>query len=428
MGTAMIGTRLRRLRTARGLTQRALGEPRYTHAYVSTIEAGRRNPSREALEHFAAKLGVDVEQLLTGREPDLEARLRLRLQEARVQVSDGRIEEADAGLRQVVRDARRYALPRLEARAEEVRGLRLERGGRPEEALERYQRAEEILRDEPPTARADAVDGKATCFAALGDERYAIFLLESLLDEIERAGLRDPESLVRIHASLVYWYLDLGLMAKAAASAAELQRLAPRVEDPARIAQMHMNVARQLLVDGRVDDATASLQRAEDAYRQLGLSTEMGGAHLARGYVLSRGGSTGDARRELEQARTIFERTSNTKDLTRALNELARVARLEGRPHDARELLERSIALLGTNDDPILAWAHLELGTTLAELGDDGAEKHLRSAVELYERTEQAVGLAVSYRALGDLLRALGDEAGGVEAYRTGILAIEPLL
>ena len=428
MGTAMIGTRLRRLRTARGLTQRALGEPRYTHAYVSTIEAGRRNPSREALEHFAAKLGVDVEQLITGREPDLEARLRLRLQEARVQISDGRIEEADAGLRQVVRDARRYTLPRLEARAEEVRGLRLERGGRPEEALEHYQRAEEILRDEPPTARADAVDGKATCFAALGDERYAIFLLESLLDEIERAGLLDPGSLVRIHASLVYWYLDLGLMAKAAASAAELQRLAPRVEDPARIAQMHMNVARQLLVDGRVDDATASLQRAEDGYRQLGLSTEMGGAHLARGYVLSREGSTGDARRELEQARTIFERTSNTKDLTRALNELARVARLEGRPHDARELLERSIALLGTNDDPILAWAHLELGTTLADLGDDGAEKHLRSAVELYERTEQAVGLAVSYRALGDLLRALGDEAGGVEAYRTGILAIEPLL
>jgi tetratricopeptide (TPR) repeat protein len=424
----MVGTRLRRLRVARGLTQRELGEPRYTHAYVSTIETGRRRPSRSALEHFADKLGVGVDELATGRSPDLEPRLRLRLQEARVQISDGRFDEADASLVQIVRDAKRFALPQLEARAEEVRGLWLQRTGRPEEALERYARAEELLRDDPPTARVDAVDGKSICFAALGDVRYAIFLLESLLDEIEREGLRDPHALVRLHAGLVYSYLDAGLLAKAAASAAVLEQLAPRIDEPERIAQMHMNVAWQYLTAGRIDDATASLQRAEDAYRQLGLLTEMGGAHLARGYVLSRDGALDDARRELEQARDIFERTSNTKDLTRTLNELGRVVRLQGDAAAARALLERSIALLGTSDDPVLAWAYLELGSLLSELGDPGAEKHLRSAVELYERTEQAIGLAVAYRALGDLLRARGDEEGGTEAYRTGILAIEPLL
>ncbi len=422
-----IGTRLRRLRTAGGLTQRELGEPRYTHAYVSTIEAGRRRPSREALEHFAAKLGVRADELETGRAPDLEARLRLRLQEARVQISDGRSEEAAAGLRHVARDAKRYGLSRLEARVEEVHGLFLQRAGRPEDALEHYQRAEELLRDDPPTARADAVDGKAVCFSALGDVRYAIFLLESLLDEIDRADLRDPDALARVHAGLVYAYLDAGLLDRAAASAAELERLAPRIDEPARIAQMHMNVARQYLTSGRIEDAKASLQRAEDAYRQLGLVTELGGAHLARGYVLSRQGSLEEARRELEQAREIFERTDDTKDLTRTLNELARVARLQGRSGDTIALLERSIALLRTYDDPILAWSHLELATVLIELGDERAEKHARLAIELYDRTEQPVGLAVSYRALGDLLVAQGDEAGGHEAYRTGILAIEPL-
>jgi tetratricopeptide (TPR) repeat protein len=424
----MFGTRLRRLRLARGMTQRELGHPRYTHAYVSTIESGRRHPSRAAAEHFADKLGVDVDELLTGRTPSLEADLRLRLQEARIRILDGRAEEAEPTLRRVARDARRYALPRLEAAAEEVRGLALERGGRPEEALEHYQRAEDLLRTEPPTARADAVDGKATCFAALGDIRYAIFLLETLLDEIDRAGLADPDALVRVHSALVYWYLDAGLLGKAAASAAELERLAPRLQDPERVAQMHMNVARQYLTDGRVDEAMASLQRAEDAYRQLGQLSDRGAALLARGYVLSRGGSLEEARRELDAAREIFERASNQKDLTRTLNELARVARLQGHPEQARALLERSIALLGTSDDPILAWAHLELGTVLAELGDDDDEKHVRLAIELYERTEQAVGLAVSHRALGDLLRARGDEAGATEAYRTGILAIEPLL
>lgn len=424
----MVGTRLRRLRRARGLTQRELGEPRYTHAYVSTIEAGRRRPSREALEHFASRLDVGVDELLTGRTPGLETRLRLRLQEARIAISDGRFEETDRELGQIAREAGRHKLHRLQARTEEIRGLWLQRSGRPEDALERYQRAEDLLRDEPPTARADAVDGKAVCFTALGDVRYAIFLLESLLDEILRAGLRDPDALARVHAGLVYSYLDAGLMTKAAESAVELERLAPRIEDPGRIAQMQMNVARQYLSDGRVEDATASLQRAEDTYRTLGLQTERGGAYLARGFVLLRQGELEDARRELERARTIFEQTGNDKDLTRTLNELARLARLEGDVPGARALLERSIALLGTSDDPEIAYAHLELGRVLADVEASGAEKHLRVAVEIYERTEQAIGLAVSYRALGDVLRAGGDEAAGSEAYRTGILAIEPLL
>jgi tetratricopeptide (TPR) repeat protein len=424
----MVGTRLRRLRVARGLTQRELGEPRYTHAYVSTIEAGRRHPSPEALEHFATKLGVEVEELRTGRPPGLEAQLRIRLQEARIAISDGRFEEADRSLTHITREAKRHGLPRLEARTEELRGMWLERSGRAEDALERYQRAEEILRDQPPTARVDAVHGKSVCFTALGDVRYAIFVLESLLDEIERAGLKDPDALVRLHAGLVYSYLDAGLMTKAAESAAELERLGPRIDDPARIAQMHMNVARQYLVAGRVDDATASLQRAEDAYRHLGLLTELGGAHLARGYVLSREHDLPGARRELEEARDTFERTGNARDLAKTLNELARVARLEGDPQTARALLERSIAVLGTSDDPELAYAHLELGIALSDLDTSSAEKHARRAIELYERTEQPIGLAVSHRLLGDVLRAGGDEPGGCEAYRTGILAIEPLL
>lgn len=424
----MIGTRLRRLRTSRGLTQKELGAPRYTHAYVSTIEAGRRSPSRAALEHFAEKLGVDVDELATGRPPDLAVRLRLMVEEARIEVLEGRGEQAEPNLRRVLRDAKRFELSRIEAVAEEVRGLRLERAGRPEEALGHYQRAEELLRDEAPTARADAVDGKARCFSALGDVRYAVFLLESLLDEIDRSRLRDPHALARVHAGLVYSYLDAGLLTKAAESAGELERLAPRLEDPARVAQMHMNVARLYLAEGRAADAEDSLRRAEDAYRQLGLFAESGGVHLARGFVLSREGRLGEARSELEAALEVFRRAGNDKDLTRALNELARVERLEGHLDRARTLLERSIALLGTNDAPILGWAHRELGFVLSGIAPTSAEKHLRAAIELFEQTDQPIDLAISYRGLGDMLADTGDQAGGCDAYRTGILALERLV
>jgi predicted RNA-binding Zn ribbon-like protein len=63
----VVGRRVQRLRVERGLTQRQLAEPTYTPAYVSTLEAGRVRPSDEALKHLAERLGVDFEELATGR-------------------------------------------------------------------------------------------------------------------------------------------------------------------------------------------------------------------------------------------------------------------------------------------------------------------------------------------------------------------------
>lgn len=424
----MIGTRLRRLRLAHGLTQRELAAPRYTHAYVSTIEAGRRRPSREALEHFAARLGVEVDELVTGKPADLEARLEQQLLQARVDLAAGRLDQADEAFRSIAKEAKRFRLGRLQAKAEEGRGLWLEQLGKPEEALEYFQRAEEILRSDPPTTRVDAVAGKARCFHSLGDVRYEIHILESLLATIERENLGDPDALARLHAALIFAYIDAGLYAKAADSGAHLETLAPRISDPSRVAQMHMNVARLYLVQGRIDDAKRSLQRAEDAYRQLNLKSDLGAANLARGYVLSREGELREAREELEQALAIFEETSDEKNLTRTLNELGRVERLEGRTDRAREFLERSISILGDSDAPILAWAYRELGFVFVDQDPMTAEKNFRLAIELYERSEQAVDIAVTYRSLGDLLGSRGDAEGSCEAYRTGILALEPHL
>src|SRR3954451_17119674 len=78
---ADVGARLRTLRTERGMTQRELAGDRYTTAFVSSIEAGRRQPSTDALEYFATQLGVDAEALRDGRPST--ATLELRLAEAR---------------------------------------------------------------------------------------------------------------------------------------------------------------------------------------------------------------------------------------------------------------------------------------------------------------------------------------------------------
>src|ERR1700694_870588 len=66
--TEGIGARLKRLRVARGFSQRDLSSPGVSYAYISRIEAGARTPSVKALRKLAQKLGVSVEYLETGRD------------------------------------------------------------------------------------------------------------------------------------------------------------------------------------------------------------------------------------------------------------------------------------------------------------------------------------------------------------------------
>jgi len=58
-----LGGEIRRLRTARGLTQQQLGSP-LTRAYVCSIERGRALPSLASLVLFAQRLDVAPSDLL----------------------------------------------------------------------------------------------------------------------------------------------------------------------------------------------------------------------------------------------------------------------------------------------------------------------------------------------------------------------------
>jgi tetratricopeptide (TPR) repeat protein len=414
------------MRTDLGLTQKQLADPVYTHAYVSTIEAGRRQPSPAALEHFAKKLGVEPNELLTGTPTDMPAQLEMQLQEARVQLSSGEIAEAAQAYARITRDARRHNLKRLVARAHHGTALCAERRGSLEEAVELYEKAEEILRGEPPTSRVDAVVGKARCFQYMGDLRYSTYLLESLLESMKQEGLADPAALLAVHAPLVSNYFEAGLYRAASESAAEAIRLAPRVQDPFRLAVMHVNVSRVLLQRGEVDEATDALRRAEDLFGQLSLKTEIARAQLALGWVHAREGNLEAARRELTEALELARDAADTLDEAYACQELGRIERMEGNLDGARSLIERAMGLVSEDKEvAFLAACHRELGLCTVEIEPAFAEKSLRSAIELFERAESPVEVAATYRILGDLFTAQGDGRGGCDSYRLGIMALE---
>lgn len=61
------GERILELRTAQGLSQRALAGENVTYAYISRLEAGDRTPSWSALIELAERLETTALYLATGR-------------------------------------------------------------------------------------------------------------------------------------------------------------------------------------------------------------------------------------------------------------------------------------------------------------------------------------------------------------------------
>lgn len=423
-----IGDNLRRIRISKNLTQRSVAEPRYSDAYVSTVETGKRQPSPQALEHFAARLEVTVEQLKTGADPALSARLRLRLQEARVVLSSGRNAEATRLYGGIAREARRATLDRLEAKALWGLAMLKERQGDFEGAIERYEQVQRVLTGHPPTAWVEAVVGKARCLLAAGDVRFSIHILEDFLDQLQREDLGEPDAVMRLHATLAAAYFEAALYAKAHSSATEALRLSPSVQDPEVLANMNLNVARIFLQKGQIQEAHDSLLRAEDLYRQLELPDQLAKSHFARGFVFSRQGKLKEAEEELELARMMLGEVHSPIEAARVVTELARVTRLQGKASSAIVLLEDAMSVLGDNDPAQLGQALREMAICYA--AEDGlkAEKLLRRSIELFEQSDEFAELAASYRALGDVLRDGADLEGACEAYRTGILVVEQQL
>jgi tetratricopeptide (TPR) repeat protein len=418
--------RLKQARLAAGMTQAQLAEPNYTHAYVSTLEAGRRQPSPTAAKHFAQKLGMDVDELMTGRPPHLAASLRLDLQEARAALSRGEFDQTEQSARKAVKEAKKYRLVRLHAAALELLALTAERRSQLGEALELYQETEELLREEPLTALAGARAGRIRCLHMDGDPRYAIYLGESLLEQMRQTRLDDPAARVRIQAPLVLAYFETGMRRQASAAAEELLRLAPRVTDPFNLAVMHMNVGRVLMQDGDIADADESFRRAEDYFRSLDLQTELGRAHLARGHMFLQNERLDEAEPELTSALEIFELTSSKVDQGRVHAELGRLWRLRGDMSAAITTLGEAARLLkDAKDAADEAIVYRELGLVLAGSDAEAARKHLRKAIVLYNKIDDVVEAAKTYRLLGEFLEQDREADAAKTAYLEGLRLLE---
>ncbi|WP_367321895.1 tetratricopeptide repeat protein [Streptomyces sp. HUAS ZL42] len=422
-GPEVIGRRVQRLRVERGLTQRQLAEPTYTPAYISTLEAGRVRPSDEALKYIAERLGVDFEELATGRSARLVTDLRLRLTEAQRTLATGEAEVAAEQYARLLGEARTHALVEVEATALLGLGECAVETGDLEVAREFFERAEACLGEAPLPARVPALRGRAVSHYLAGELRYAVYLLESTLDELNRSGLHDPEALLLLYASVIGPYMDMGAQARAAQAAEFALALAPQVADPALVARMHRSVARTLLAEGRMAEADASLAKAAELYRQLQISTELANCHWMRGYVCAQNGELERAEEELRAAQTMLSAKRAALYTSQVAVELADVLHRRGKSDEAAALLHQVLSDFSAERGALhSAAAHRLLGIIAEDARDtERAEEHYVRALSLLERAGAAGDLADLCRLLGDLLRRTGRVEAALDAYRTGL-------
>jgi tetratricopeptide (TPR) repeat protein len=424
-GLGAVGARIKKRRLEIGLTQAQLGEPKLTSAYVSLIEAGHRRPSPKALDYLARRLGVPQDELLTGRPAGLEVELELRIQEARRELDRGEVEAAQSSMREVVKQAQRNELTRVEARAEEVLGAITEIVSGAQPALEHYQRAEELWREQPLHLRFEAVAGLARCTRRLGDARLAIIMLESYRHELEASGKPDPLALMHTWTALIYPYFAAGLPEKAVEAGRRALALETRVEDSEELACMHLAVARSLAYEGHHDDALQSLRKAEEIYLAQGWRNRAAKAQINEAIVFSKKENHDAARDQLLSALELLKESPNRVDEAIALNELGRVMRHLDDVNAALGYLERSADLLEEGDVIESAFNKRELGLCLRLTEPEAAENHLRRAVDLYRISCATAELATTFKALGELFAAQGKTDLAIEALRDGLASVE---
>jgi transcriptional regulator with XRE-family HTH domain len=393
-----IGQRIQQLRLAQGLSQRALAEPKYTAAYVSSVESGKRSPSGEALRHFALRLGIPDSELAAGPPSDAVS-LELALVEAH---AAGTGFAAVATAAEKLSDSRRQAWALL--------------AHDPEAHLAEAAR---MLDGEPASDRITLVLARARA----AEPRYAIYLLEEFRDTLHRGGLPNPDARYALHSHLAERYLQIGDEERAGAAALAALALAGP-PDPAAAGADYLAVARTLLAQRRPADAAVALGQAKAAFLRADCQSALAACYRARGWMRRETGELEEAAADLAQARHLYGQAETALDVA---IELAEVQRRRGRPDQAETLLAEALRSFTDSDAPLrAASAYRERGLLALDRGNDSeAESMLRQAIALYRETGPRRELARSLRALGDLLCTQSRLAEAADLLRTGLLDLE---
>ncbi|MBD3779024.1 MAG: helix-turn-helix transcriptional regulator [Micrococcales bacterium] len=413
-----IADRVRQARLAAGLSQTALAGDALSPSYISLIESGRREPTDAALGIIAERLGSTIEYLKHGDEGPAEARARLALDYARLDLVSGEATSArdriialdlEAVSRQVRVDAR-LAL----AQAYEMLGD-LESAVGVLEPLLSQARSEGHHLD-----AASAATALVASYVEAGDLGRAIELGDRQLAELEEAGLTGTDEHLRLGSTTLWAYVERGDLLYATHRAAELIRQAESLGTPRGRGSVYWNAA--LVAEQRHDYALAK-RYTERALALLGegeVSRDIPRLRLNYAWLLLRSDPAEPAMalEQLERAAPELAVSGSEVEMSRLDVERSRAHLMQGDPVAAEAYARAALERLG--DQPRLesSAAQLALGDALHARGEvPAASRAYRWAADMLGMMSASRQSAAVWRELGDRFLGHGDVTGAAQAF-----------
>jgi transcriptional regulator with XRE-family HTH domain len=416
--------RLRERRIQRGLSQSDLAAPGVSASYISLLEAGRRAPTRQVAERLAARLDIDVDELLHGVSAEALTQARTDLSFAQLCLGQGDAGQAREVLEALVESGALQSDPERQFAARLALAEALERLGEIDMAIRRL----EGLRAEAQSAPEQLpwlsiVVAMSRCYREAGDLQHAVAIAERALDRCLEWGLTGLSGHAQLVATLAVAYYERGDLTRAAVLLDELLA-ATGPTDRQGQAAAYWNAA--LIAGERGQHAEAERLAAKAAARIAEGDDERALARLksTRAYLLLAQNPPDAlrARALLHESLPALRQHDSAGAVASAEVELARCETLLGQPRRAREHAESALHHLGSDAALEIARARAVLGQALLASGDEAAARaSLTSAAELLTVLGASRQASSGWRYLADVLMESGDIAEAAKAYRAAL-------
>jgi tetratricopeptide (TPR) repeat protein len=387
-----VGERLRRLRLARGLSQRQLAAEGISAAFISRIEAGSRRPSVRAIRLLARKLRVSPDYLETGR-----------------QLGEGNERERSGDLTLVARARFGLGLAAFQ-RGDHPRAIRELEAARSKGTV-------------GPLSQPDLFATLGRAYVSAGYAHQAVELFRACLVELEEKEPANASAQIRFSTYLSYALSDMGELARAQEVLQQVLERADELVDSYSRIRLHWAQARLASAGDEPAEALEHLRRAIVLLEATDDRRHLGRAHLLSAEILTLQDDIETAEAHLETAAALLGGHPDAEDEYWLRVEQARLAARSGRAEDAVALAREALVLIGETDAAERGTAYWALGEGLFGLGDnEGGSDAFSQAVELLGRERllhEAVGAC---RAWARLLRQTGRDSEAFEVLERATL------
>jgi tetratricopeptide (TPR) repeat protein len=421
--TVELGSRLRKLRTAAGLTQTELAGGRFSKEYLSQIERGKTRPTPDTVAWLAERLDVDPDLLVTGISSRERSRWEAMLARAEALSEQYEFAAAVPEFAEVRGAARAAGAKELELRALTGEGWARLQEGTLNDAAALLTEARALSEDArfSDIERADVLFRLGACRYQLSSISTAIGLFDAALELAERSEL--PNDLLR--AQIFRWrsrcYRRQRDWQAAREDVERALELAEGLSDRRAAAQVYFQASLVAEREGHWVLARSYAERARACYEELADRENVGRLLNNLGGLTYLLGKPDKAIEYLQDSLRVLLDEGVDEEAAHVITSLAEIYVDTGRPAEAETQARRALEMLGTRADFLaeIGTAQLTLGRALLEQGRlEEAKETLAAADSSFEQMSSTSHRAAAWVALGDVAARRGDDREAARLYR----------